>query len=89
MDFKAFEVSFPAPYHTQMWKTKPEYILSQILGHEGPGSLFAYLKKKGWATALSAGSQDVAHGFSMMKVTVHLTNDGFGMYCIRLSERCY
>lgn len=80
MDFKAFEISWPFPYHTPMWRSKPEYILSQILGHEGPGSVFAYLKNKGWATSLSAGSQDLAHGFSMMKITVHLTNEGFSEY---------
>lgn len=30
-------------------------VLSQIIGHEGPGSAAYYLKKQRWITALSAG----------------------------------
>ena len=31
-------------------------VLSQIIGHEGPGSAAYYLKKQRWITALSAGT---------------------------------
>ena len=51
--------------------------MAHFIGHEGPGSLHSYLKDKGWITALSAGPQNLARGFAMFKVTLHLTNDGF------------
>lgn len=48
------------------------------MGHEGPGSLYSYLKGKGWATSLSSGPQALARAFGMFKVTVMLTQEGFG-----------
>lgn len=77
MGFHAVEISFPLVYQPPLWKYKPGSFLAHFVGHEGPGSLFSYLKQKGWATALSSGAQNIARGFAMFKVTVHLTEDGF------------
>lgn len=77
MRFHAIEMSFPLPYQAPNWKHKPADLLSHFVGHEGPGSLHAYLKKKGWITSLSSGPQNLARGFAMFKVTVYLTLDGF------------
>lgn len=32
--------------------SKPDYFVSSLLGHEGVGSLFSYLKERGFANAL-------------------------------------
>ncbi|KAF0972000.1 hypothetical protein FDP41_009696 [Naegleria fowleri] len=37
------------------YKFKPEKYVSHLIGHECKGSLFSLLKKKGWASSLSAG----------------------------------
>lgn len=80
MRFHAIEMSFPLPYQAPNWKHKPADLLSHFVGHEGPGSLHAYLKKKGWITSLSSGPQNLARGFAMFKVTVYLTLDGFSEF---------
>lgn len=72
------EISWPLEWQPPHWRHSPASFLAHFLGHEGPGSLFAYLKEKGWVTALSAGPQNLARGFAMSKVTLHLTKSGFG-----------
>lgn len=77
MDFHAFEISFPLPYQPPFWRSKPDNFISHFVGHEGPGSLHAYLKNKGWITSLSAGAQNLGREFAMFKATIHLTKEGF------------
>ncbi|KAF9495865.1 hypothetical protein BDN71DRAFT_1447054 [Pleurotus eryngii] len=77
MSFHAVEISFPLEYQPPFWRHKPANFLSHFVGHEGPGSLFSYLKNKGWVTSLSSGPQNLARGFAMFKVTIHLTDEGF------------
>ncbi|KAI0076466.1 insulin-degrading enzyme [Panus rudis PR-1116 ss-1] len=77
MSFHAIEISFPIPYQPPFWRHQPAYFLGHFVGHEGPGSLHSYLKHKGWIIALSAGPQPLAREFSMFKVTLRLTKEGF------------
>lgn len=78
MGFHALEISFPLDYQPPHWQNKPGSFLAHFVGHEGRGSLHSYLKNKGWISSLSAGPQSLGRGFSMFKVTVHLTEAGFG-----------
>jgi hypothetical protein len=87
MDFHVVEISFPFEWQPPHWRHHPASFLSHFVGHEGPGSLFSYLKQKGWATALSAGQQNLARGFAMFKTTIHLTEVGFGMSQWRIRAR--
>ncbi|KAL1720055.1 Metalloenzyme, LuxS/M16 peptidase-like protein [Schizophyllum commune] len=80
MSFHALEISFPLEDQADLWRYKPANFLSHFLGHEGPGSLYSYLKNKGWATSLGSGPQNLARGFAMFKVTVYLTSEGFLNY---------
>lgn len=57
---------------------QPATILGHLLGHEGPGSIHAYLKNKGWISYLSAGIHGGGRGFSFFKVIAVLTKDGMG-----------
>jgi insulysin len=77
MDLHVMEMSWPLAWQAPLWRYKPAQFISHYLGHEGPGSLHSYLTKKGWITALNSGPQNLARGFAMMKVTVHLTREGF------------
>ncbi|KAF8911060.1 Metalloenzyme, LuxS/M16 peptidase-like protein [Gymnopilus junonius] len=80
MSFYAVEISFPLEYQPPFWRYKPINLISHFVGHEGPGSLHSYLKNKHWVTSLSSGPQNLARGFAMFKVTIHLTPDGFANY---------
>ncbi|KII88123.1 hypothetical protein PLICRDRAFT_160956 [Plicaturopsis crispa FD-325 SS-3] len=80
MSFHAVEISFPLAYQPPYYRTKPGSFVGHFLGHEGPGSLHSYLKGKGWLTGLSAGPQSLGRGFSMFKITISLTNEGFQNY---------
>ncbi|KAF8605452.1 insulin-degrading enzyme [Ceratobasidium sp. AG-I] len=76
MDFRALEISWSAEWQPPNYLTKPSTILGHLLGHEGPGSIHAYLKNKGWISYLSAGIHGGGRGFSFFKVIIVLTKDG-------------
>lgn len=53
--------------------------MSHLIGHEGSGSLFTLLKKKGWVNSLGAYYQgDIGFGFFI--VSIDLTESGLGNY---------
>lgn len=83
MAFHALEISFPLDYQPPFWKHKPSHFICHFVGHEGPGSLFSYLKDKGWVTSLSAGPQNLARGFAMFKITMYLTKEGFSTWILQ------
>jgi secreted Zn-dependent insulinase-like peptidase len=43
----------PELFHAYL--TKPTSYIDTTLGHEGEGTLFSFLRRKGWATSLMAG----------------------------------
>ena len=47
-----------------------------MVGHKGPGGLFASLRRQGLAQHLVATGRNLARGFSFFMVTVQLTEDG-------------
>lgn len=65
----------------QAYKTKPHHYLSFLLGHEGTGSLLAYLRKRLWCMDLAAGIDESGLGsnslFSLFSISVHVTDEGF------------
>ncbi|XP_037495283.1 insulin-degrading enzyme-like 2 isoform X2 [Jatropha curcas] len=58
------------------YKEGPCSYLSYLIGHEGEGSLFHFLKTLGWATSLFAGEEGWNWEFSFFTVTIDLTDDG-------------
>ncbi|CCK69038.1 metalloendopeptidase KNAG_0B06080 [Huiozyma naganishii CBS 8797] len=79
-ELKKVEVSFVVPDVDEHWESKPPHILSHLIGHEGTGSLLAYLKTKGWANELSAGGHTVSKGNAFFSVDIDLTDDGLAHY---------
>ncbi|KAG8689157.1 Insulinase (Peptidase M16) [Ceratobasidium sp. 394] len=85
MDFRAIEISWSCEWQPPNYLSKPATILGHLLGHEGPGSIHAYLKNKGWISYLSAGIHGGGRGFSFFKVITVLTKDGMDHYTEVLS----
>ncbi len=63
------------------YRNKPLHYLSWIIGHEGKGSLIAYLRKKVWALSLTAGNAgdgfEQNSTYSIFTITVVLTKAGY------------
>ncbi|NRA46554.1 MAG: insulinase family protein [Oligoflexales bacterium] len=59
----------------ELWESKPDRMLSHLIGHEGTGSLLSLLKKEKLALSLSAGFEQ--HSFaSVCEVNIELTEKG-------------
>ncbi|MEZ4742339.1 MAG: insulinase family protein [Bdellovibrionota bacterium] len=74
-DTKELELSFPIPSMFPYWQTKPESILSHLLGHEGKGSLFSLLKKENLASAIVASTHSTSFAGSF-DVDITMTDYG-------------
>lgn len=67
-----FPIDDPLPFY----KSKPLSYIGNILGHEGKGSLYAYLKKQGWIESLSAGTGMRYEGGATFTLSMNLTEQG-------------
>jgi insulysin len=80
MESRTLEIWFPYRDEEDMFETQPSRFLSHLLGHEGPGSIFAYLKDKGWANDLSCGYYTLCPGTAFFDFEVKLTTEGLQKY---------
>lgn len=80
MDSRSLEINFPYQDEEEMFETQPNRYISHLIGHEGPGSLLAYIKAKGWANGLSAGAMPICPGSAFFTVSIKLTEDGLKEY---------
>ena len=75
-------LSFQLPCLDKLYDKKVDDYLSHLLGHEGRGSLLAYLKFQGWATELCAGIIEQTTAAYLFEISVTLTdsglNEGYG-----------
>lgn len=74
-DIRTITLVWPAPDAPVPNYSHTSRLVSHLLGHEGPGSVLALLKERGWASSLSAGGSAYRH-FSTFEVSVSLTPDG-------------
>ncbi|KAI0763999.1 LuxS/MPP-like metallohydrolase [Trametes elegans] len=79
-DYHTFSLSFPLPDLREQYGKKPASFLAHFLGHEGPGSVCAYLKKKGWLLSLSAGPSGSSRAPQFFQLQGRLTVDGYMHY---------
>jgi secreted Zn-dependent insulinase-like peptidase len=75
-ELRRLQFTFPMPAATSLYEFKPIQVLSNLIGHEGEGSLLAYLKEKGWAEGLSAGQRISTEFESTLTVQIQLTRLG-------------
>lgn len=73
---RSLNLTFPVADNSEFYRQKPLAFISNILGHEGRGSLLSALKDRGWAEGLSAGPGLMYHGGGSFSVTVQLTELG-------------
>ena len=67
---------FPIPSTRPMYRDQPGIYITNLLGHEGSGSLLQALKRKGWVTALFAGGGHLDIDESAISVGMSLTEEG-------------
>jgi insulysin len=68
-DLRTIELGWPTHPLEHLYRKKPSGYCSHIIGHEGPGSLFALLKEEGLADALSAGKVLLINGILTFSFT--------------------
>lgn len=67
---------FPLPPTQAHYRTKPAGYIAHFLGHEGKGSLYAWLKQRGWIESLSAYGGALWRQDGMFSVHIELTETG-------------
>jgi len=80
MDSRTLDIYFPYQDEEELYESQPSRYLSHLIGHEGPGSILAYIKNKGWANGLSAGAMPICPGAAMFTISIRLTEDGLKQY---------
>ncbi|WP_298453755.1 insulinase family protein [uncultured Marinobacter sp.] len=75
-DVRSLSLSFPIPSQQENYRTKPASYIANLLGHEGPGSLFDVLKKNGLADSLSAGMGMDTGTDATLDISIALTPEG-------------
>lgn len=80
MDQRLLDIYFPFQDEEHMYETQPSRYISHLIGHEGPGSILAYIKAKGWGNELSAGLMTVCPGSAFFTVVIKLTEEGLRLY---------
>jgi secreted Zn-dependent insulinase-like peptidase len=85
-----YRLSFTFPFNQSLdfYKKKPTQYIGHFLGHEGEGSLLAWLKAKGWAEGLSAGMHSRIRNNGAFQVNVSLTQQGL-QHTDEISEQLF
>lgn len=61
-DMRELYLAFPSMDENELFLEQPSSYVLHLVGHEGPGSLMAYLKAKGWVNTLSVGTSPICPG---------------------------
>ena len=80
MDQRNLDIYFPYPDEDHLYASHPSRYISHLIGHEGPGSILAYIKAKGWANGLSAGATPQCPGTAFFSIGIRLTESGLAHY---------
>ena len=67
---------FPVPSTRPHYRAKPTAYITNLLGHEGEGSLYANLKDKGWIESLTASTDQLDDARTFIGVAMDLTVKG-------------
>lgn len=75
-ELRQLQFSFPLPALPQHYREAPGSYLADLIGHEGEGSLHAYLTERGWIEGLVAGASRFGEHHGMFTVRISLTEQG-------------
>jgi insulysin len=67
---------FPLPNARIHYRNKPEQYFTNLIGHEGKGSLYQHLNALGWIESLSASVGDLDRNSSALSISIELTPVG-------------
>ena len=70
------DLSFPLREVQTLYRSKPLYYVSHLLGHESAGSVLAFLKDRQWANDLSSGEAVNCTDWSSFSIKITLTETG-------------
>ncbi|KAJ4374648.1 metalloprotease [Didymella sp. IMI 355093] len=80
MEQRLLNLDFAYPDEEQLVASHPSRYLSHLIGHEGTGSILAYLKRLGFAESLSAEGSSQCPGTVLYCVDFRLTERGMEHY---------
>ncbi len=75
-DERSLQLTFELPSARSYYHSKPLYVLADLLGHEGRGSLLSVLRHRGWVDALSAGAGSDNGRQSLFTLQLRLSPEG-------------
>lgn len=73
---RVLELSFALPATDPIYRRNPGAYISNLVGHEGEGSLHARLTELGWIESLAAGTSRFGDDAALLGITVELTEAG-------------
>jgi secreted Zn-dependent insulinase-like peptidase len=76
-DVKQLEVQWVLPPRQAVWPSRSHGYLTHVLGHEGEGTLFAFLKQRGWVESLYASFAGGADDYDLLSLSLDLSDEGF------------
>ncbi|PCH40557.1 LuxS/MPP-like metallohydrolase [Wolfiporia cocos MD-104 SS10] len=80
-DYYGLCVTFLLPDQRQYRRCNPGKFITHFMGHEGPGSVCAYLKKEGWLVSLNSSVPSTRNpSVQYFQVTCTLTKEGYAHY---------
>lgn len=79
-EVRSLTLTFPIPSQEDNYRTKPASYVANLLGHEGPGSLFDVLKRAGLAESLSAGLGMDTGDNATLEINIALTPKGLSRH---------
>jgi insulysin len=80
LESRSLELQFGYCDEDECYESQPSRYLSHLLGHEGPSSILALIKAKGWASELGAGGCTLCPGAGLFTVYILLTEEGLKRY---------
>lgn len=75
-DRQQLSFNFPVPPVDTHYRIKPARYLTNLLGHEGEGSLHQRLEQAGWIESLAAGVQRLDENNAFISLDIELTEAG-------------
>eukprot|EP00904_Undaria_pinnatifida_P012432 jgi/Undpi1/8319/HiC_scaffold_25.g10788.m1 len=80
-ELRSMTVSWPVSFKTEeerkeLRDAKPFIYIGSLLGHEGPGSILSYLKRRNWANDLGVDASSSTDDFNIFEIEVELTPEG-------------
>ena len=75
-EIRSISYRFPVPSGRRHYRAKPQAYITNLIGHEGEGSLHRALQRKGWIESLVASSEPVDDARDFIEVAINLTEAG-------------